>query len=128
MKVEYGTPLDIESWMELVQSVSWNFPGLETEVAIEDHRQTVLRFMGENRALCVKDVEKVVGVLLLSKNTILFAVWPLHRNTGETELQVRFWKRHLQNLTDPRILLLPLSGITIKKELPLERYISNLVL
>ena len=55
MKVEYGTSLDIESWMELVQSVSWNFPGLETEVAIEDHRQTVLRFMGENRALCVKD-------------------------------------------------------------------------
>ena len=67
MKVEYGMPLDIESWMELVQSVSWNFPGLETEVAIEDHRQTVLRFMGENRALCVKDAEKVVGVLLLSK-------------------------------------------------------------
>ena len=69
MKVEYGMPLDIESWMELVQSVSWNFPGLETEVAIEDHRQTVLRFMGENRALCVKDAEKVVGVLLLSKKT-----------------------------------------------------------
>ena len=67
MKVEYGMPLDIESWMELVRSVSWNFPGLETEVAIEDHRQTVLRFMGENRALCVKDAEKVVGVLLLSK-------------------------------------------------------------
>ena len=67
MKVEYGTTQDIESWMELVQSVSWNFPGMETASAIDDHRKTVLRFMGENRALCVKDVEKVVGVLLLSK-------------------------------------------------------------
>ena len=67
MKVEYGTSLDIESWMELVQSVSWNFPGLETASTIDDHRKTVLRFMGENRALCVKDVEKVVGILLLSK-------------------------------------------------------------
>ena len=85
MKVEYGMPLDIESWMELVQSVSWNFPGLETEVAIEDHRQTVLRFMGENRALCVKDAEKVVGVLLLSKKHNMIcclAVTPEYRRNG----------------------------------------------
>ena len=67
MEVQYGTLSEIDSWMELVQRVRWNFPGLETEVAIEDHRQTVLRFMGENRALCVKDAEEVVGVLLLSK-------------------------------------------------------------
>ena len=85
MKDEYGMPLDIESWMELVQSVSWNFPGLETEVAIEDHRQTVLRFMGENRALCVKDAEKVVGVLLLSKKHNMIcclAVTPEYRRNG----------------------------------------------
>lgn len=85
MKVEYGTSLDIESWMELVQSVSWNFPGLETEAAIEDHRKTVLRFMGENRALCVKDDEKVVGVLLLSKKHNMIcclAVAPEYRRKG----------------------------------------------
>ena len=85
MKVEYGMPLDIESWMELVQSVSWNFPGLETEVGIEDHRQTVLRFMCENRALCVKDAEKVVGVLLLSKKHNMIcclAVTPEYRRNG----------------------------------------------
>ena len=85
MKVEYGMPLDIESWMELVQSVSWNFPGLETEVAIEDHQQTVLRFMGENRALCVKDAEKVVGVLLFSKKHNMIcclAVTPEYRRNG----------------------------------------------
>ena len=85
MKVEYGMPLDIESWMELVQSVIWNFPGLETEVAIEDHRQTVLRFMGENRALCVKDAGKVVGVLLLSKKHNMIcclAVTPEYRRNG----------------------------------------------
>jgi len=67
MNVAYGTPQDIGSWMELVQCVRWNFPGLETDAALHDHQKTVLRFMGENRALCVKDSEKVVGVLLLSK-------------------------------------------------------------
>lgn len=85
MKVEYGTSLDIESWMELVQSVSWNFPGLETEAAIEDHRKTVLRFMSENRALCVKDDENVFGVLLLSKKHNMIcclAVAPEYRRKG----------------------------------------------
>ena len=85
MKVEYGTSLDIESWMKFVQRVSWNFPGLETEAAIEDHRRTVLRFMGENRALCVKKADAVVGVLLLStKHNMIccLAVVPEYRRNG----------------------------------------------
>lgn len=85
MKVEYGTLPDIKSWMELVQRVRWNFPGLETQEALEDHRQTVLRFMGENRALCVKDGDKVIGVLLLSKKHNMIcclAVAPEYRRNG----------------------------------------------
>lgn len=50
MTVEYGTKDDIFSWMELVSSVSWNFPGLETEEKLKDHENTVLRFMSEGRA------------------------------------------------------------------------------
>lgn len=61
MNVEYGTSMDIESWMDLVKLVSWNFPGLETEADIENHRKTVLRFMDENRALCVKETDKVTS-------------------------------------------------------------------
>ena len=85
MEVEYGTLRDIKSWMELVQQVRWNFPGLETQEALEDHRQTVLRFMGENRALCVKDKDKIIGVLLLSQKHIricCLAVAPEHRRSG----------------------------------------------
>lgn len=85
MIVQYGALQDIDSWMQLVQGVRWNFPGLETEAALEDHRKTVLRFMGENRALCVKDAEKVVGVLLLSKKHNMIcclAVAPEYRRNG----------------------------------------------
>ena len=85
MEVKYGTVLEIESWMELVQQVRWNFPGLETELALEDHRKTVLRFMGENRALCVKYEEKVIGVLLFSKKHNMIcclAVAPEYRKNG----------------------------------------------
>ena len=84
MNVEYGTSLDIESWMELVYQVRWNFPGLATPAALEDHQQTVLRFMGEHRALCVKDGDQVISVLLLSKKHNMIcclAVAPeYHRN------------------------------------------------
>ena len=85
MEVEYGTFRNIDSWMELVNEVRWNFPGLETQEAMEDHRKTVLRFMGENRALCVKDCDKVIGVLLLSKKHNMIcclAVAPEHRRNG----------------------------------------------
>ena len=92
MKVEYGTLQDIESWMQLVQRVRWNFPGLETAAALDDHRKTVLRFMGENRALCVKDAEKVVGVLLLSKKHNMIcclAVAPEYRRNGIASLLLK---------------------------------------
>lgn len=40
-KVEFGNEADISSWMELVGEISWNFPGLETDEKIEEHRNTV---------------------------------------------------------------------------------------
>ena len=48
IKVELGRPSDINSWMRLVRKVSWNFPGLETEQSIEEHKRIVLKFMNDN--------------------------------------------------------------------------------
>ncbi len=85
MIVDYGRVEDIESWMSLVEAVSWNFPGLETSESINEHKCTVLKFMKEQEALCVKDMDKIVGVLLFSKehNMICFlAVLPENRKQG----------------------------------------------
>lgn len=85
MTVDYGKDGDIESWMRLVKEVSWNFPGLETLESINEHKCTVLKFMKEQRALCVKDMEKVVGVLLFSKKHNMIcclAVLPEYRKQG----------------------------------------------
>lgn len=76
---------DIGAWMELVREVSPVFPGLETEEALEDHKNTVLRFMGEKRALCVKIRGEIAGVLLFSvKHNMIccLAVSPAHRKEG----------------------------------------------
>ena len=85
MHAELGIPADIGSWMALVERVAWNFPGLETTEALAEHRDTVLRFMDEGRALCVKENGAVLGVLLFStKHNMIccLAVAPEHRRKG----------------------------------------------
>ena len=80
-----GMEQDIDSWMELVKSVRWNFPGLETESALQEHRDTVLKFMEQKRAICVKDGKRVVGVLLFSYTYNMIcclAVSENYRNRG----------------------------------------------
>ena len=69
----------------MVKQVSWNFPGLETEESIEEHKMTVLKFISRRQALCVKDNKEVVGVLLFSRNKNMIcclAVSPEHRKRG----------------------------------------------
>lgn len=85
MKVLFGETSDIDSWMQLVKQVSWNFPGLETEESIEEHKMTVLKFISRRQALCVKDNKEVVGVLLFSRNKNMIcclAVSPEYRKRG----------------------------------------------
>ena len=85
MNVKYGISSDIDSWMTLVKSVSWNFPGLETRESLEEHRRTVLRFMEKRQALCVKISEEIAGVLLFSRNKSMIcclAVDPMYRRSG----------------------------------------------
>ena len=92
MKVELGKPSDIDLWMQLVRKVNWNFPGLETEQRIEEHKMTVLKFMNDKRALCVKNAENIVGVLLYSRKYNMIcclAVDPACRKRGIASLLLR---------------------------------------
>ena len=85
MTAECGKPSDINKWMELVQSVRYNFPGLETEEGLNEHRDTVLEFMEREEAICVKDSGEIMGVLLFSRKHNMIcclAVAPEHRRKG----------------------------------------------
>jgi len=89
MEAVYGQPQDIGSWMHLVRSVSDNFPGLETEDALKDHENTVLKFMGKDQAICVKQDDRICGVLLFSRNRNMIcclAVDPEYRKQGIASL------------------------------------------
>ena len=92
MKVEFGRTSDIDSWMRLVRKVSWNFPGLETEQSIDEHKIIVLKFMNDKRALCVKNKQDIVGVLLYSRKYNMIcclAVDPAYRKRGIASLLLR---------------------------------------
>lgn len=85
MQVQFGKNSDIDEWMRLVEEISWNFPGLETKEKIDGHRETVLRFIGKEQALCVKDGLKIIGVLLFSRGHNMICclgVSPQYRRCG----------------------------------------------
>ena len=85
MEAAFGDNSCIDSWMQLVREVSRSFPGLETEERLEEHRQTVLKFMRKKQALCVMNNETVAGVLLFSRSRNMIcclAVDPAHRKQG----------------------------------------------
>ena len=68
-----------------MRKVSWNFPGLETEQSIDEHKIIVLKFMNDKRALCVKDEQDIVGVLIYSRKRNMIcclAVDPAYRKNG----------------------------------------------
>lgn len=83
--ITFANENDIDSWMKLVREVRWNFPGLETEESLTEHRQTVFKFIKSGEAICIKDGSKIAAVLLFSKehNMICFlAVLPEYQKRG----------------------------------------------
>jgi len=86
MVIQFGQSTDIDNWMNLVKEISWNFPGLETNERIAEHRKIVLQFIGKAQALCAKDDnEKIIGVILFSRGRNMICclgVSPKHRRYG----------------------------------------------
>ena len=85
MQLFYGVPEDIEKWMSLVTQVRWNFPGLETQEKLNEHRATVLKFIGKRQAICVKEENEIAGVMLFSRGHNMIcclAVAPEYRRRG----------------------------------------------
>ena len=100
MEVVFGDSSMIDSWMQLVRKVSWNFPGLETEESIDEHKQTVLKFMNKKQALWIRNKKTVVGVLLFSRSRNMIcclAVDPEHRKQGVASILLSKALKELDN-------------------------------
>lgn len=85
MQIKYGVPEDIENWISLVNRISWNFPGLETQEKLDEHKATVLKFMDKRQAVCVKEENEIAGVVLFSRGRNMICclgVSPDYRRRG----------------------------------------------
>lgn len=67
MEIRLAQAQDIDAWMALVEQVRDTFPGLETTEAIAEHRATVLHFIAHSSAICATDADRILGILLFSK-------------------------------------------------------------
>lgn len=86
--VRFGKLTDLPAWMALVRRVAWNFPGLETEEALQAHAETVAKFIRKGNAICAVQSGTIVGVLLFSRrlNMLCFmAVAPEYRRQGAAQ-------------------------------------------
>lgn len=83
--LKFAEQEDVESWMQMIEKVRANFPGLDTTELLEGYKQTVIKNINRQTAICTKYKEKVVGILLFFYNAkclSCMAVDPEHRRKG----------------------------------------------
>lgn len=91
MEIRFAHPQDLDAWMALAEQVRGQFPGLDTEEAMEGHKAVVLDFIGRSSAICAAESGCIVGALLFSKeNSALcfLAVAPSYRRQRIAEKMV----------------------------------------
>lgn len=54
---------ELPSLLRLVEKVKWNFPGL----MMDEYKMTAIKNINRESAICAKDGDRVVGILLYSK-------------------------------------------------------------
>jgi ribosomal protein S18 acetylase RimI-like enzyme len=85
IEICFATHDHLKSWMDLVDLVRWNFPGLETQELLDGYRETVIKNIDRRSAICAIQDGVVVGVILFSiKHSMLscMAVHPDFRKMG----------------------------------------------
>lgn len=81
----YAEMNNVNSWINMINIVKDNFPGLDTPEDITSYRETVIKNIKRKTALCVKYKDDIVGVMLFSYNSkflSFMAVHPEHRRKG----------------------------------------------
>ncbi|KGO14254.1 GNAT family N-acetyltransferase [Clostridium botulinum] len=78
---DFTKEVDIDIWMNLIEIVKNDFPGL----IVEDYRKILKESIQQRTALIVKDETKTIGVLIFSyenKEIAFLVVHPQYRKKG----------------------------------------------
>ncbi len=83
--LKFAEAEDLQSWMDLIEMVRYNFPLLERDDELEKYKNVVVKNINHKSAICMKHNDEVVGVLIFSYNQkclSCMAVHPNHRRVG----------------------------------------------
>jgi ribosomal protein S18 acetylase RimI-like enzyme len=98
IKIEYALIEHIESWMNLVNIVRYNFPGLETQQGLNEYRDTVIKNIHRKSAICAADGNVVVGILLFSTKYNMLCCMAVHPEYRRKHIATRLIAMMLENL------------------------------
>ena len=128
MEIKLGNTSDIDGWMNLVEKVKDDFPGLETTQALNEHRNTVLAFMGKESAICAKTDNKIVGTLLFSKEDHILCFLAVDIAYRRQHIAEKWYPICLHRWIPGRISRLPPIGRAYRRESPQGHSTSESVL
>jgi GNAT superfamily N-acetyltransferase len=78
MKARLAGMEDFDPWMDLVDEVRDNFPGLDSESEYATYKTTLMKNMKRGSAICVELEGRLVGVLLFSFNRKMLSCMAVH--------------------------------------------------
>ena len=74
--VDFAHTDDIDQWMQLVEIVKADFPGLE----IDSYKQTLMKNINRQTAICARQDGRIVGILLFSYRQNCLSCMAVHPN------------------------------------------------
>lgn len=98
IEIKYASMEQLASWMNLVEIVRWNFPGLETQVFLNEYKDTVIKHINKKSAICAMEGNIVVGMLLFSRKYNMLCCMAVHPEYRRKHIATKMIALMLENL------------------------------
>lgn len=105
VRIGIATPENLDSWMNLVEVVRDNFPGLETAELLEEYKNTVIKNINRQSAICALDGNMVVGILLFSTKHNMLSCMAVHPDYRRQNIATRMVELMLPRMNQKKDII-----------------------
>lgn len=102
INVAYAKEDNLSSWMNMLEVVKWNFPGLETEQKVQEYKNTVVKNINRGTAICALFGNMVVGILLFSTKYNMLCCMAVHPDYRRKHIATMMVKAMLEKMDKNR--------------------------
>ncbi len=117
IKITYASNENLSSWMSMVETVKWNFPGLETEEKVIEYKNTVKKNIDRGTAICALFGNMVVGILLFSIKHNMLCCMAVHPEFRRKHIASKMVKVMLDRMDKNRPIVVETFREEMKREL-----------